>query len=98
MLYTKEGKRRSESVIADKLEQGKKRVYRALLLVIRAKMESIESGIETMEQAFLSHLLLTDQSGNQATVYETLKPRIERLYDGTEQFDPGNLLPSPNSH
>ncbi len=32
--------------------------WRALLLVIKAKLESVESGIETLEQAFMAHLVL----------------------------------------
>lgn len=39
-------------------EQLQRSRYRALLLAIKAKVESVEAGIETYEQAFLPHLLL----------------------------------------
>jgi len=34
--------------------------WRALLLVIKAKLEAVESGIETLEQAFLANIVLKD--------------------------------------
>ena len=34
--------------------------YRALLLAVKSKLECIESGIETFEEAFLAHLVLPD--------------------------------------
>lgn len=39
---------------------------RALLLVIKAKLESVESEVETFEQAFLANVVLSDGS----TVYD----------------------------
>lgn len=57
--------------------------WRALLLVIKAKLESVESGIETFEQAFMAHLVLP--SG--ATVSEWAVPQIEQAYQ-TGQMPP----------
>jgi hypothetical protein len=51
--------------------------WRALLLVIRAKLESIESGIETVEQAFMAQLVLP--SGQ--TMSEWAGPQIAAAYD-----------------
>lgn len=57
-------------------EQAVAQRWRALLLVIKAKLESVESGIETFEQAFMAHLVLP--SG--ATVSEWAVPQIEQAY------------------
>jgi hypothetical protein len=50
--------------------------WRALLLVITAKMEAVESGIETLEQAFMAQLVLP--SGQ--TMSEWATPQIAQLY------------------
>jgi hypothetical protein len=60
------------------LEQEERQKYRALLLVIKAKLESVESEIETFEQAFLAHLALPGSSTQ--TVGEWLTPQIEKAY------------------
>jgi len=49
--------------------------YRALFLVIKAKLESIESGIETFEEAFMAHLVLP--SGR--TIAEDILPQLPEL-------------------
>lgn len=41
-------------------EQACKQRWRALLLAIKAKFESIESGIESFDEAFLPHIVLPD--------------------------------------
>lgn len=51
-----------------KLDQAKRQKGRALMLVIKAKLESVESGIETIEQAFLANVVMADG----ATVYERI--------------------------
>lgn len=50
---------------------------RALMLVIKAKLESVESGVETFEQAFLSNVVLADG----ATVYERIAAPIASEYE-----------------
>jgi hypothetical protein len=47
---------------AKQWEQGCRSRWRALLLTIKAKLESAEAGIETFEQAFLAHIVLPDQT------------------------------------
>jgi hypothetical protein len=61
--------------------------WRALLLVIRAKLESYASGIETVEQAFMAQLVLP--SGQ--TMSEWALPQIAAAYE-TGNMPP--LLPS----
>lgn len=53
-------------------EEEVRRLWRALLLVIKAKLESVESGIESFEEAFASQILLT----NGQTVGQWLVPQL----------------------
>ncbi|PTR06703.1 MULTISPECIES: hypothetical protein [unclassified Novosphingobium] len=58
------------------LEQRNRQRGRALLLVIKAKIESIESGIETVEQAFLANVVTV---GN-LTVHERIAQSLAEEY------------------
>lgn len=49
-------------------DAAKRQRARALLLVIKAKLESIESGVETFEEAFLANIV----TSNNDTVYERI--------------------------
>ena len=53
-----------------------RRRWRALLNAIKSKLENVESGIESFEEAFLAQILLP---GGQ-TVGEAVAPRIEESY------------------
>lgn len=57
-------------------EQWRRQRGRALLLVIKAKLESVESGVETFEEAFLSNVVLHDNH----TVYERVAEPIALEY------------------
>jgi hypothetical protein len=50
--------------------------WRALFLAIKAKLVSVETGIETFEEAFMSHIVLADG----ATVGDRVKPAIAAEY------------------
>lgn len=50
--------------------------WRALLLVIKAKLESVESKIETFEEAFFAHVVMPGGE----TVYEQLKEPLRLRY------------------
>ena len=56
------GKLRPAHVVESEWEQAQRSSWRALLLCIRAKLESVESGIETFEQAFLAQVVLPNGS------------------------------------
>ena len=62
--------------------------WRALLLCIKAKLESVTSNIETFEEAFLAHVVMPDGQ----TVYQHTAPRIEQIAKGGELRP---LLPGP---
>lgn len=75
--YGHTGRRaRSQDEIETSLQKAIRQRWRALLLIIKAKLESVESGIETFEDAFMARLILP--SGE--TVGEWLSPQIERIY------------------
>ena len=60
-----------------KREQAHRQRARALLLVIKAKLESVESGVETFEQAFLPNVVMA----NGQTVYERIAAPIAQEYE-----------------
>jgi hypothetical protein len=52
-----------------------RRLWRALALVIKAKLEAAQSGIETFEEAFLAHIVTPDKR----TVGEVFLPQLAEL-------------------
>ena len=68
--------RTTSAAITTAYEKAQRQIWRALLLVIKAKLESVDSGIETLEEAFMPHVLLPDGR----TVSEWLTPQIELAY------------------
>lgn len=86
---TKTGVFRREKAIVEAWNQACRSRWRALMLVIRAKLESVESEIETFEEAFLANIILDDG----ATVYERALPAIEAHYAGGQAIA---LLPPPS--
>jgi hypothetical protein len=67
---------RSSAGVTKVVEQEERTRWRALLLVIKAKLESIESGIATFDDEFLAHIVLP----NQQTVAQYIAPTIDRMY------------------
>jgi hypothetical protein len=62
---------------ADKAyEQAIRQKWRALALMVKAKLEAVESGIVSFEQEFLPHIILPGG----LSVYETIQPGIEQSY------------------
>jgi len=57
-------------------DQACRQRWRALALVVKAKLEAVESGITTFEEEFLSHILLP----NQSTVGEFMVPQVQQAY------------------
>ncbi|MCB1606068.1 MAG: hypothetical protein KDI71_03690 [Xanthomonadales bacterium] len=84
------GTRRGEAQRLEAWEQACRQAWRALALVVKAKLEAIESGITTFDDEFMAHLVLP--SGG--TVGEFMRPQIERSYsDGSMPA----LLPAPTT-
>ena len=57
-------------------EQACRQRWRALALVIKAKLEAVAAGITTVEDEFLAHTVLPDGS----TVGEWAKPQLAEVY------------------
>lgn len=68
-------------------EQACRQRWRALSLVIKAKLEAIESGIATFEDEFLAYTMLP--SGE--TVGSWLAPQMEAAYDPDRGIMPAGL-------
>ena len=68
--------RRNPNASYEKWEQDCRSRWRALVLCIKAKLESVESGIETFEEAFLPHIVLP----NGETIGEYVIPHIGEAY------------------
>lgn len=70
---TPDGKRRSPEATANARDQLERQRWRAILLLVRSKLESAELGIETLDQAFLSNIV----AGDGRTIGEHLAGQIE---------------------
>lgn len=74
---TETGRRRRSSAAAESAwEQAGRQRWRALALVIKAKLEAVESEITTVEQEFLAHIVMPDGQ----TVGDHILPRVETAY------------------
>lgn len=68
--------RHSRDAIEKAHEQAMRQRWRALALVIKAKLEAVEAGIVSFEQEFLAHIVLPDGS----TVGAWASPQLEEVY------------------
>ncbi len=60
-----------------KWDQECRQKWRCLALAIKAKLESVESGIATFEDEFMAHIILP----NGQTVGQFMRPQIETAYN-----------------
>ncbi len=74
--YTPTGRERTENAKATEWEQACRQRWRALKLVIQAKLEAVECGISVFEDEFMANIVLP--SGG--TVGEFMRPQIEKAY------------------
>lgn len=81
------GYRRSDSAIDARIQQEARSRWRALGLVIKAKLEAVESGIAVFEDEFLAYMVLPDGG----TVGEWARPQIAAAYESGKM---PALLPS----
>ncbi len=73
---TPTGRERSESQAEKEYEQSVRQKWRALALVIKAKLEAVEAGITEFDEEFLAHIVLP----NQQTVGQWMLPQVEQAY------------------
>jgi hypothetical protein len=57
-------------------EQGCRQRWRALALVVKAKLEAVSAGISEFEEEFLAHIVLPDGT----TVGQQIRPHIDAAY------------------
>lgn len=72
------GTKRSTEVAFKAWEQACRQRWRALALVIKAKLEAVESGIVTFEAEFLAHTIVP---GTGQTVAEQIEPSLARAIE-----------------
>jgi len=77
---------RSTEMAEQVYEQACRQSWRALLLVVKAKLEAVAAGISSIEREFLADVVLPDRS----TIGEWVRPQLERAYAG---HDMPALLP-----
>lgn len=75
---TETGRARKPAAAQKAFEQACRQRWRALALVVKAKLEAVESGISTFEEEFMAWVLLP----NGRTVGEVLGPQINRHLAG----------------
>lgn len=90
-VKTPTGKPRAAKAAEDAYEQAVRQRWRALALVIKAKLEAVEAGITEFEEEFLAHIQLP----NGGTVGQFMLPQIEIAYT-TGNMPP--LLPAPSDN
>ena len=78
---------RSDRAQREAYDQACRQRWRALLLVIKAKLEAVTAGISTIETEFLANIVLPDNT----TAGEWMLPQIDRAYR-TGEMPP--LLPA----
>jgi hypothetical protein len=76
--YTKapNGRARTSAQATAAYEQAVRQRWRALSLIIKAKLEAVASGLITFEEEFFSHVVLPN--GN--TVFEEVAPAVDQAY------------------
>jgi hypothetical protein len=76
LRLTPTGRKRTPNAARESYEQAVRQRWRALALVIKAKLEAVESGITSFEREFLGNILLPDGQ----TAGDWMEPQIEQAY------------------
>lgn len=74
---TPTGKKRTEAAAFKEWEQACRQKWRALSLVIKAKLEAVEAGIAIFEDEFMANIVLP----NGSTVSQFMLPQITEAYE-----------------
>jgi len=85
---TETGRERSEASAYTAWEQAQRQRWRALALIVKAKLEAVDCGISTIEREFLADVVLS----NGATFGEWAAPQLEAAYTNGKMPP---LLPAP---
>jgi hypothetical protein len=71
----------SDNQVAALIEQAQREKWRALAMTIKAKLVSAEAGIETIEEAFLAQVVMTDADGRSARFAKFAALAIKQVYE-----------------
>lgn len=74
---TETGRERAAGSLAGVYEQATRQRWRALALVIKAKLEAVEAGITLFEEEFLAHIMLPGGK----TVGSLMLPQVQTAYE-----------------
>jgi len=80
---TPTGRDRSPTRAEAAWEQATRQRWRALALVIKAKLEAVEAGITVFEDEFLAHIMLPGGR----SVGETIRDQLDDAYTGTRLLE-----------
>ncbi len=78
--HTERGKLRAEDAAFKSWEQACRQKWRALSLVIKAKLEAVDAGISILEDEFMANIILPDGG----TVSQFMLPQIKKAYESGE--------------
>lgn len=76
IAFTPTGKKRAPKEVEAAFEQAQRQRWRALALVIKAKLEAVETGIVSFDDEFAMHMVLP----NGQIVRDVVLPEIEQAY------------------
>lgn len=89
-VYGKARTKKNWTMGQDQCDAENRRRWRALILYVKAKLESVESEIVSFEEAFLAHILLP----NRQTAGQHMVPQIDAAYSNNKM---PSLLPGASS-
>jgi hypothetical protein len=84
--------RRTPDAALKAWEQETRRVWRALVLVVKAKLEAVATGITTFEDEFLAHTVIPGPDGRPTTVGRFMRPQVDAAYESGQL--PAGILPA----
>ena len=92
-VTTPTGMERAESTVENEYRKARRQRWRALLLIVKAKLEAIDSGITTFDEEFLPYMVLPGGK----TISEVTMPQLEDVYatGGVPQLLSENVRPTP---
>ena len=80
----KRGYQRSDTAFENAKAQAERSAWRLIYLIVKARTECLDAGVETFEQAFLGYTVLPDTN---QVLFDQVAPQIEQAYQG---------VPTPN--
>ena len=83
--YTETGRDRSEKQIDEKYELAIRRKWRALTLMVKAKLVGVDESCATIEKEFMAYVMLP----NGKTIGESLVPKLQEITSGQLQLTSG---------